>query len=73
MQIATSNTLERPFAITPKEPSQHRRYTVTVETPSGTTQHDFVDLDSAVEKVREMVRLGMPLAVIKPRSCDTAG
>lgn len=73
MQIATSNNSERRFGIFPKAPSTRHRYTVTVDTPSGATQHDFVDLDSAINKVREMVQLGMPLTVIKPRSCDTAG
>ena len=73
MQIATSSNTERRFGIFPKAPSTGRRYTVTVDTPSGATQHDFVDLDSAIKKAREMVELGMPLTVIKPRSCDTAG
>ena len=72
MQTTTSNNLESAFAISPKAPSAPLRFTVTATSEYGTCHHDFVDLDCAIAKMRELVVLGIHDLSIKRSTCDTA-
>ena len=73
MQTTTSNNLGNAFATSPKALSAPLRFTVTASSEYGTCHHDFVDLDCAVNKMRELMVLGIPDLSIKRSSCDTAG
>ena len=46
---------------------------MTATSEYGTCHHDFVDLDCAINKIRELVVLGIPDLSIKRSTCDTAG
>ena len=72
MPITTSEKLERAFATTQREPSAPLRFTVTAASEYGTSHHDFVDLDSAVAKIHELMVLGIPDLSIKRSTCHTA-
>ena len=73
MQTTTSNNRESVFATSPKALSAPLRFTVTATSEYGTCHHDFVDLDCAINKIRELVVLGIPDLSIKRSICDTAG
>ena len=73
MPITTSEKLERAFATSQRESSAPLRFTVTAVSPYGEAHHDFVDLDSAIAKIHELVVLGIPELSIKRSTCDTAG
>ena len=73
MQTTTSNDLESAFATSPKAPSAALRFTVTATSEYGTCYHDFVDLDCAINKIRELVVLGVHDLSIKRSTCHTTG
>lgn len=58
MPITISKEQDRPFASIPKAPSTHPRYMVTASNECGSSSHPFVDLDSALSKIRELAVLG---------------
>ena len=72
MQTTTSNELERPFASTTRTHSTVPHYTVKASSQYGTCDHTFVDLDSALFKMRELAVLGIPemsIYRIPPNPC----
>ena len=71
MQTTTSNNLGNAFATSPKALSAPLRFTVTASSEYGTCHHDFVDLDCAVNKMRELMVLGIPDLSIKRSTCHT--
>ena len=73
MQITTSVKRERAFATTQRELSVPLRYTVTASSDYGTCHHAFVDLDSAIAKIRELVVLGIHDLSIKRSTCHNPG
>lgn len=64
MPTTTSPALERAFATSPREPSQAPRFTVLAVSEHGTIDHDFVDLDCALKKMRELLVLGISYVTI---------
>ena len=44
---------------------------MTAFSPYGKATHDFVDLDSAIAKIHELVVLGIPELSIKRSTCHT--
>lgn len=73
MQTTTSDSLERAFATSQREPSAHLRFTVKASSKYGTCDHPFVDLDAAIAKVHELMVLGIPEVSIKRSSCHNPG
>ena len=71
MQTTTSNNLGNAFATSPKALSAPLRFTVTASSEYGPCHHDFVDLDCAVNKMRELMVLGIPDLSIKRSTCHT--
>ena len=71
MQTTTSYSQERLFATFQREASPRLRFTVTAFSEYGTSHHDFVDLDSAISKIHELMVLGISDLPIKRSSSDT--
>lgn len=59
MPTPISKQLDRQFASTPLEPTQCPRFTVTLTSEFGIHSHDFCDLDCAVDKISELMVLGI--------------
>jgi len=73
VQTTTSNNLGSAFATSPKALSVPLRFTVTASSEYGTCHHDFVDLDCAINKMRELMVLGLPDLSIKRSTCHNPG
>lgn len=73
MPTTISRILEKPFATTQREPSTAHRYTMTATSEHGTCHHDFVDLDCAISKMRELMVLGFIDLSLKRSTCHTSG
>ena len=72
MPTKISNNLGNAFATTAKAHSAPLRFTVTATSEYGTNCHAFVDLDCAIEKMRELVLLGIPDLSIRRSTSHTA-
>lgn len=70
MQITISPATERGFATTPRERTRSPRYTLVAVNARGSCDHEFVDLESAMRKMQELLVLGIPYVTIsrKPAS-----
>ena len=60
MRTTTSNVQERRFATTQRVRTPSPRYTVRATSAHGSCDHEFVDLQCAVQKVKELLTLGIP-------------
>ena len=58
MPMTISRDQDRPFASTQRVHTTHPHYTVEAFNEHGGTEGTFVDLDSALSKMRELAVLG---------------